>query len=64
MLLVVRICGFSANEEVYLCKLHEISANSVNLGTYATYNLVAHRLNAASGETSLGRARRVQRAER
>jgi hypothetical protein len=49
---------------VYLSELHEISANRLNLGTYATYNLVAQGLNAASGETSLGHARRVQRAER
>jgi hypothetical protein len=56
--------GFRLMRGIYLSELHEINAKSVKLDTFATYNLVGHGLNAASGETSLGRARRVQRAER
>jgi hypothetical protein len=62
--LLLRYVDFRLMREVYLSELHERSADRLSLITYATYNLVAHGLNAASGAISLGRARRVQRAER
>jgi hypothetical protein len=43
--LLLRYVDFRLMREVYLSELHERSADRLSLGTYATYNLVAHGLN-------------------